>query len=526
MKKLSILLILITLLCCANDKLDDRDQLFLDFAWQEDYYQSGYQHRQFKLFDIESSYGEMLDEKLDADKYLAEIKKGKLQGDGYSMSFKANDGKEVSFPHTYTINQLNDSIYDVKIDLFIPDTIETFVFSKDDIGKEKILGLSKVKLLYMEDDCSIFVVEDLERKCNYEYTNGMPTDDIGDIDDDDNSDDETKTENSHKYWEYFGPIHIYDKNAYNSQMLFNVIGNKDTYLKSEFTEADFRHYLWYRSDVPYPEMLQEYQRIQVNYKELEDNDSKEFHPIYTLFIRSYGEAKEVEVKWRSSTGKNIETNLGEHKLVSQYSNEYDEEDWAEIIPEEDIRKNINVRINNSFVYRKNMEVIKLYASLPLSKDFLRNSFRHNFRIYFEDIILYNAKGDSTIVDMERLGGKSEAGIPSAYDEYNNLTTAVFPKTDFSKIKGNIVAAYVFSADSVYSVSELPEDIIYNPDTIEVGVWSDAQSIYGYDKDDKLVEQRIVGFNTHIFPKEIQKVKVVFYPKTRFLTVPFEIKAEK
>lgn len=527
MKKiiLPILFLCVLNLVASKKELDKRDRLFLDFAWQENYYQTGYRHQQLQLNDIEVDSRDFLEDDKSAANYAKKIKdKINLQRYGYDgRVYPYYEGKEIPYPHELITTEVNDTTYNVVLKIFIPDAVESATFLKEDVGVERTIGLAKVKLLEMQDDCSIFLVENLEKTNNYSYIYGYRTDDK-----------ERSTPQPQNDLKYAYDRFLQESQTENSsqQLTFNIEGTSGRSFTFKGSSTDFRHYLWYRNnDMPYPSMLDEYSRIQKKYQELDQNPDKKFHPIYTVFIRSAGEAAKAEISWKSKSGNVSEIYLGQYPLsAKQRPKDDDEVNVFGLSAEDDLTNSIKIRLNEAFVYNESPPTIKLYASLPAKYE--TKKYDYSLKMRFMDVYAFDASGDSTKIEHKEMDTDVFKAGFMYYDRLSNVCTATFPDNGFTKIKGAVSISYPDCTDSVFIVPQMPSGfMLESPNKLNFNTYETRfAEMRVYDASKVLMHPNETGNESdddaEIYPRAIHTLKIRYRSYNKQLEIPFVLEKKK
>ena len=486
-------LFVLMLMGSCKSGLDERQQLFLDYAELEDRYSNGGYYRDLDLYNLNIEPANYGDSAFKFSDFKAQfLKNFKLVARGNRISPELG-AYELQYPHQYVLLPQKDGSFNVKFSVFVPDTYYKFSVDKSDLGKTISKDSTEVTLLGITNDGVTLMIVDKSERSNYDYT----------YDSADRKDfSERKRYVAPKdpgYEGLFSSESVEEPNASNtyeedslmrttfSRLNISVVDDEGKTLLSEGRVNNFRHYLWYRNnDMPYPELASYYHDIRMKYKELDQDSLHKFYPIEIVNIRASGKVRRVDFFLRSKKGRVEAFELNNVKLqeevVKPLIDEHEEFEPIANLTKADVSKLLKINFTTVPVKLNEPNYILLYASVPHAYN------NKSMDISFSDIKLIGDQKDTVNVD-EMDNGDQYFNI--SYDSrIRNLASVRFPATlrSAKKVTGTIELRVQNYYDKTFDKNTLPKGFSIGTDGSTLTINRNEPSleemvaIYAFDKD--------------------------------------------
>lgn len=544
-----ILVFSILLITACKQGLDERQQLFLDYAKLEDRYHNTGFYKNLDLYNLNTEPIIYKDSAFNIENFKATVVKNfKIYAEDNEI--QADLGYELQYPYQYVLTPQKDGSIHTKLSVFVPETYYKFSLSAKDIGKSILKDSVEISLLDMTNDGATLLVENKAERQSYDYTY-----DIFDRKDTSSKKEEYVLPKEPGYGDYLFHRESIERPNYSSvetkdslsrasfaRLEMSLVDETGKPLASQGRINDFRHYLWYRNhDMPYPELLSEYMDIKAKYKELDKDPLHKFHPLYIVNLQASGKINKVEFFLRSQKGKVVEIDLGNVKPQAKPTKAITDE--TEFLPlanieKESIQKALKTNYLTVPVKLNESEDFILYTSVPYGYN------NKNTNMTFEHVKLIGDKKDTVAID-EIFTENDYFDIGSSNSSGNLRAVRFSPKNmKPTKIIGDIDFGITNYYDKEYPINRLPKGLIIAPDGVTLTIFKnepsleDVSAIYAFTKEDKKHALSTVRIENYDYDSEnslLQYVKKPAYIIVRYKKdkdkrveekVPFELNIPK
>lgn len=520
------------------------DSVFVQFAQLEDLYKNGVI---YDTWEIENIYKKDRAPKISPqqlDSIVNNLKNVLFFNDESELSVR--EFKSIPYPFEIITSPVSDTVFDLKMKVLVPKYYKSIYISQTDIGKEFMVDNVMVKLLKVENNTGIFMLQGKNKRRDYLYTTpGYKEEDDNDEDvltDEQESDPDTVIPPLKFGWiESFYADGFYRHYKNNSvlqfeipRIRFNVCSKESLPLYFNFQITDFHHYLWYRTvDMPYHNFSQYYSWCKENYVEEDSSSNYQFYPINIVNVRASGIINGFEFIVQSDTTSVKEYSLGQISRKKPEVYKMDDCLPVENFTDAEIKSRLKVYQQCNKVFMPENEPTPYVIYAYLANNFNTNSWKYDVR--FDELEFITESGDTIPVDRKNKKYNSlETGM-FLHEELKYITQSIAidnPGKPVTQLKGTLRYEYNYFEEKYFQTDNLPEDITYSNKTlyIDYANYLDAVDFIGFDENGLQPDVSISRLSSYKllynFHRDIVKFKIIMAGKKIEGSVPFVVDIQK
>lgn len=466
----ALLICLMSLTCTSANHNDNPYQLYIDFLKLEMRYHKDVVYYPFPFEDITYT---PKDHRIETNP--ERIKQLIAERIIYnSNTSKAEYTYPLPMPHRIKIEALNKDRYKAEAFVTLPQSSSTLSLSSINIGISQSFDQLEMTLMRIESNVAYLLIEDKSKLIDYSYT--CPDYIFPDKEEDFDKDAWEQEELANPYISRFevcsqyliGDLSNYAKDGFQyftrsriSGIAYNAEGKK---MEFETLTEDFRHYLWYRNmDMPYPAMTEDYRALQERFPTA-TGDCR-YYPQYVIRLEAAGRISNLNI--------HILSRATQPPLHLQW-----EEDFAySYYPQQPTLEEMTTRISSI----KNLDSTTITSKLTVTPYAIRNnkleitaflpaSYNTQYgsaKLWFNRLT-FPFEADSYTMEQDNIPTERfEANYfwQSIYGSAVKLTAIPLPKDYTGVVTGEVKYYYPLFEGAHYDVSNLPEGLRYENDTL-------------------------------------------------------------